>query len=370
MPTITAALEQLHAIARDEPRATLATLVATRGGTSGREGARMWAGATGRVLGAVTLGGCVEARVLEEVDAVLASGRPRLLSIDLGEEEAWDFGLTCSGSVDVLLEPVEVRSREDPVVMAAQAVEEELRAGRSVATISLLEGSVARLVVRADGTRAGTLGEPALDEEGAALAHALLSDGSGRPVSLREGQGSAVGAFCEVHSPPTTLFVIGAGPVAVPLVHIARVLGLRTVVLDGRERFATRERFPEADEILVGNPERLLLELPLARTSFVVLVAHDYKYDLPALRTVLATDVGYVGLLGSRRRGRAILGFLADEGVPAEALARVRVPIGLDIGARTAAEIALSVMAEALAVRSGRTGGPLRDGAMTAASGG
>lgn len=365
---MTASIEQLETIAREESRAALATLVAARGGTSGREGARMWVGSSGRVLGAVTLGGCVEARVLEEAEGVLTSGRARLLSIDLGEEEAWDFGLTCSGTVDVLVEPVELHRADDPVVAAERAVEEEVRAGRRVVTVARMEGSAERLVVRADGTTLGTLGETALDEEAAIQAAEVLSGGSSRPAVVGEASGREIAVFCEVHAPATMLFVIGAGPVAVPLVRIGRVLGLRTVVVDGRERFATRDRFPEADEILIGTPDRVLPELPLASASLVVLVAHDYKYDLPALRTLLASDVGYIGLLGSRRRGRAILEFLAEEGVPPEALARVRVPVGLDIGARTAPEIALSVLAEALMVRSGRLGGPLRDTAAPAAS--
>jgi xanthine dehydrogenase accessory factor len=138
------------------------------------------------------------------------------------------------------------------------------------------------------------------------------------------------------------------------------VLGLRTTVVDGRPRFASRERFPEADDVLVGMPSEIAASLTYTPATFVVLVAHDYKYDVPVLEAVLPSDAAYIGLLGSRRRGAAILAMVRERGVPTSLLSRVHVPIGLDIGARTPAEIALSILAEALAVRAGRSGGSMR----------
>ena len=144
-----------------------------------------------------------------------------------------------------------------------------------------------------------------------------------------------------------------------PLTALAKVLGYRTIVLDGRPRFATRERFPAADEVRVGIPSELVQQYPLTTSAGLVLVAHDYKYDLPVLRHALSTDVGYVGMLGSRRRGEAILKLLREDGVDEASLARVRVPIGLDLGARSAPEIALAILAEMQAARGGGTGVPL-----------
>jgi xanthine dehydrogenase accessory factor len=146
-----------------------------------------------------------------------------------------------------------------------------------------------------------------------------------------------------------------------PLVSLANVLGMRTVVVDGRDQFATRERFPAADEIIAGMPSEIAERLPLGRETLVVLLSHDYKYDLPVLQAVLGSEAAYIGVLGSKRRGRALLDFLAGEGVPPDQLARIRVPIGLDIGGNTPEEIALSVLAEAVAVHHGRAGGPMRD---------
>jgi xanthine dehydrogenase accessory factor len=168
-----------------------------------------------------------------------------------------------------------------------------------------------------------------------------------------------VRAFIEVVAPPALLLVVGAGHVAMPLTELARVLGYRTVVVDGRPRFATPERFPDVDELRVGIPSELVREYPLGPSTALVLVAHDYKYDLPVLRHALGTDLGYIGMLGSRRRGATILQLLRDDGLPEDAITRVRVPIGLDLGARSAPEIALAILAEIQAVRGGGSGRPL-----------
>ena len=140
-----------------------------------------------------------------------------------------------------------------------------------------------------------------------------LATGVSRTVGL--GPGGAARCFVEVHLPPPTLLVVGGSHVAMPLVTLARSLGYRTVVMDGRPRLATRERFPDVDELQVGIPSELVRRVPLRPTTALVLVAHDYKYDLPVLRHALASEVGYIGMLGSRRRGDAILRMLREEGV-------------------------------------------------------
>ncbi|HUF28791.1 MAG TPA: XdhC/CoxI family protein [Gemmatimonadaceae bacterium] len=352
--------EQLDQLRRSAERVAMATLVATRGTTPKREGAKMWVGEGGRILGSVTIGGCVDARVIELAERVLDDGTPQLLSMSLGDDDAWELGLTCGGTVQVLVERLDFRRKTDPVVAAYAAVRAEVENGRHVAVVSPLGGAQARLVVRADGVTDGTLGDPALDARAREHALSLIAQGVSRTVDLG-GEAKPYEAFVEVHGPRRTLVIFGAGHVAMPLVAQASTLGLRTILVDARERFATRDRFPQADEIRVGIPSEIAAELRYGPSTFVVLVAHDYKFDLPILRTVLATDASYIGLLGSRRRGRAILEHLAGDGIGPEALERVHVPIGLDIGARTAAEIALSILAEALAVRAGRQGAPLRE---------
>jgi xanthine dehydrogenase accessory factor len=146
-----------------------------------------------------------------------------------------------------------------------------------------------------------------------------------------------------------------------PLVSLARTLGFRTIVIDGRPRFATPERFPDVDQLRIGIPSELVREVPLIASTALVLVAHDYKYDVPVLRHALTTPVGYVGLLGSSRRGAAILDILREDGVAEDLLTRVRVPIGLDLGAQSAPEIALAILAEILAVQRKATGLSISD---------
>ena len=348
--------------------AAVATLIATEGTSPKEAGAKMWVDASGVIVGAVTIGGCVDARVIEESARVLAEGRAMVLEMSLGDEDAWALGMTCGGSIEVLIEPVNAAAPADPIARALRLAQEEMTAGRRVVIVAPLDGRAERLVVFERGQRAGTLGEPALDAAAMAACTAYFERGRSGTSTLEQASG-ATRLYFEVHAPPSTLVVFGATHVAMPLVEMARVLGLRTVVVDGRERFATRERFPTADELIVGMPSEIAERLPLGAHSLVVLLSHDYKYDLPVLRAVLASEAVYVGCLGSARRGKAMLEFLADEGVPSAQLERVRIPVGLDIGARSASEIALSVLSEALAVERGRAGGAMRDRRRAASDG-
>jgi xanthine dehydrogenase accessory factor len=318
----------------------------------------MWVDEGGGIVGAVTIGGCVDARVLELAHEVLASGESRLVEMALGELDAAALGMTCAGSVELLVEPVAPLAT-DPVARGLAAVRSEVAAGRAVALVVELRGSRERLLVREDGSSEGTLG--AATDVAAVIPLALA-----RLAERTSGSATVPGApprrfYVEVHAPPPTMVIFGATHVAQPLAGLALLIGLRVVVVDGRASYATAERFPMADELLVGMPSEIADRLPLTRDTIVVLLSHDYKYDLPVLRRVLESEAGYIGCLGSARRGRAMLEFLAEQGVRAEALARVRMPVGLDIGARTPAEIALSVLAEALAVLRGRSGGAMKD---------
>jgi xanthine dehydrogenase accessory factor len=335
-------LEQLRATER---RAALGTLVAAKGTTPKKEGAKVWVGEGGRIHGSVTIGGCVDARVVQEAESVLASRRPRLISLSLGDEDAWEIGLTCGGAVDVLVEPVDLAADDDPVVASYATVRAAASQGRVAIVVVPLDGRRARLVVLEDATRVGTLGDASLDEAAAARATELLRLGVSRVETVDRG----VSLFFEHHGPPGTLVVVGATQVAMTLAVLARELGLRTVVIDGRERLATRERFPSADEVLVGMPSDLVARVRASPATAFVLVAHDYKYELPVLRHVLRGNAGYVGMLGSSRRGAAVKALLAEEGFTGEELARIHTPIGLDIGAQSTSEIALSILAEIVA---------------------
>ncbi|MEP6690316.1 MAG: XdhC family protein [Gemmatimonadaceae bacterium] len=345
MDTLDRTLEEFR---RSERHVALATLVAAKGTTPKKAGATMWVAGDGRVLGSVTIGGCVDAEVIARAADVITSGRSELLSLSLGDDDAWAIGLTCGGAVDVLVERVDVRDADDPVVAAHRAVRAAREAGRAAVVVTPLGGGAARLVVHADGTRTGSLGDTALDDAAAAAALMALRGGASRAVTLdaSAGGGAAADHFLDVHAPPVTLIAFGGTHVAIPLVAFAHQLGWRTVVVEPRPTFATPERFPLADEILAGAIDDHAARMRYTPATAVVLTAHDYKFEIPVLKIVLASDAGYVGLLGNRKRGAAVLDYLAADGVSRETLSRVHVPVGLDIGAQGAAEIALSIAAE------------------------
>lgn len=320
----------------------------------------MWVDETGAIIGSVTIGGCVDARVIEEAQQVIDRGASRVVSMALGDEDAWALGMTCAGTVEVLIEPYAPEPASDPVARSLDMAGKAVASGRRMAVVVPLVGTTGRLDVTDDGTTHGTLGTPGLDEAATQLALTRIEEGRSGTTTINTPSGD-VRVYVDVHAPTLTLVIFGATHVAMPLVEMAKVIGWRAIVVDGRERFATRERFPLADDLVVGMPSEIAAKLPLGPTSLVVLLSHDYKYDLPVLQAVLASDAAYVGCLGSARRGKAMLEFLAEQGVPAEQLERVRIPVGLDIGARSASEIALSVIAEGLAVQRGRNGRPMRD---------
>jgi xanthine dehydrogenase accessory factor len=336
-------------------RAAMATLVRTTGTTPRKEGTKMFVGDDGGIFGSVTIGGCVDARVIEHSAEVLESSGPQLMKMQLGDEEAWEIGLTCGGTVEVFVEPL-----TEPLIEIYETARREWQAGRSIALVTVISGQavgsrmlvgVNATVVVAPPTPAAFVPEELTELLSEEVPRLLRSSAGSRTLSLGGHE-----VYIEILRPPARLLVFGAGAVAIPLVTFARTLGFQTIVIDGRARFASRERFPDADDLRVGIASEIASQLELGPTTPVVLVAHDYKIDVPVLKQAPAGDTPYVGLLGSRRRGAAILQMLRDDGVPEEQLSRVRVPIGLDLGGETAAEIALSIISEVVAVMRGSSG--------------
>ena len=351
-------------------RAVMATLINTQGATPRKAGARLFVDEKGRILGSVTIGGCVDARVIEEAEAILARRTPTRLIMALGDEEAGELGLTCGGNVDVLIDFLDFSNSADPVARLHELARQAIQAGRRAALATRVSPSGdgpasvrKRMLIEENGRTHGSLGDRMDDQHERIVedARRLMACGRSQLQSyVVEGEGT-VEVFIEVFGPPSPLIIFGGSHVAIPLVSMAKMIGLRTAVVDGRPRFANRERFPEADEVIVGIPSEVVERLALDATTALVLLTHDYKYEVPVLKRALATDCGYIGLLGSRRRGKAILDLLHEQGVEESQLRRVHVPVGLNIGAQTAPEIALSVLSEILAVRNGRFGGSLRE---------
>jgi xanthine dehydrogenase accessory factor len=223
--------------------------------------------------------------------------------------------------------------------------------GRAVVlTVVAGEGLGAKLLVREDGSTTGD-GPADLAE----LAPAALRRGRGHVIVQEERT-----VFADVFGPPPRLFVYGAVDTAESLCRAAKLLGWTTIVADARARFATRERMPSADELIVAWPDEALSRVRPDSATAVVVLTHDDKFDLPALTGVLATDAFYVGALGSRRNQERRRGLLLEQGASADELERIAGPSGLDIGADTPAETAISMLAEILAVRAGREGGRLK----------
>ncbi|MGA2320534.1 MAG: XdhC family protein [Solirubrobacteraceae bacterium] len=336
-------------------RVALATVVETKKSAPAPSGTKMVVGENGEIVGAVS-GGCVEGAVVEVAESILAGGEPRLLHYGIADEEAWDVGLPCGGEISVWVEAFESDSLQS-------RFNERLRDGRRAVIVTALQGVPrpgAKLFVGVDEDPEGTLGDETLDGTAVALAReALWSEHS----ALHEHDGALL--FVDVAAPPPRLIIVGAVDFAAQLSALAALAGWRAFVVDPRSRFATRERFPAAERVIAAWPQEAFDQLELIdRATAIAVLTHDPKLDDAALLAALASDAGYIGAMGSRRTQAKRRERLLAAGVDASALDRVAAPIGLDLGGLTAAETALSIMGEVVAVRRGRDGGRLaqRDG--------
>jgi len=317
-------------------RIALATVVWAEGPSPRPLGSRMAVTASGKMGGSVS-GGCVEGAVFEEAQSVLAGGPPKRLRYGVVDETGWEVGLACGGTIEVYIEPlVEIHRR----LLAALEVEE------TVALATRLDGN-GHLLAWPDGRLEGDR----------SLASELTALFPGPATELRHYPKGDV--FLEVFAQPLTLTIVGAVHLAQPLVTLAQTLGFRVQVVDARRAFATRERFPTADELIVAWPQDVLKAEALGPQHYVVILSHDPKFDLPTLRIALRSRAAYIGLLGSRTTQAKRKAALREEGFSEAELARIHGPVGLDLGGREPAEVALAILAEIVAVRHGRRGGML-----------
>jgi xanthine dehydrogenase accessory factor len=355
--------EELHRWLGQGREVAVATVVAVDGSAPRGPGAALAVDTAGTAIGSVS-GGCVEGAVYELCRQALRDGRTVVERFGHSDEDAFAVGLTCGGAIDVLVTPVRADDPARPVVAAALAAAAH---GEAAALARVVRGPAGlrggALLVRPDGSHEGALGgPPGLDRTAAAEAAAVLA--AGRTGTLEAGErGSRCGApltlLVECAVPPPRLIVFGAVDFASALVRAGKFLGHHVTVCDARPVFATRTRFPEADDIVVAWPHEYLERTHVdARTALCVLT-HDAKFDVPLLALALRLPVAYVGAMGSRRTHLDRTGRLREAGVTDPELARLRSPIGLDLGARTPEETALSIAAEIVAVRHGGTGAPL-----------
>lgn len=346
-------------------RIATARVVGIEGSGPRDPGATMAVNERGEVAGSVS-GGCVEGAVVTEALDALEKGDARRRTYGYSDDEAFAVGLTCGGTVHVLVDP----SLPDVYEELRDALRAELPV--ALATVVELDGVPhgvrlgASMLVREDGGVSGTLGVAELDavvrRDAAGALASGLSD-TRHYGSRGEARQRDVSVFFEVFAPPPRMVIFGAVDFTAALAKVAKILGYHVEVCDARPVFATRQRFPMADEVVATRPERYLAETggTLGPRDAICVLTHDPKFDVPAVIAALETNVGYLGAMGSRRTHDDRVARLRDAGVPDEALVRVMSPIGLDIGARTPEETAVAICAEVIAQRTGKAAPSLRD---------
>jgi len=312
-------LSELNEWTRSGEDIAIATVVETWGSSPRPLGSKMLVTRSGKMAGSVS-NGCIEGAVFEEAQKVLKSGQPKIAAFGVADDVAFEVGLACGGHIEVFIQPF---GRAQQQVLA---------------------------ILNRD--------EPATLRTNLLTGDAEVVEGTPQGTELAKRQGDV---FVEPFRRPAHLVIIGAIHIAIPLHRLARLMGYRVTVVDARAKFATKERFPEADELIVAWPEEAMAKITVDNSTYVVVLTHDPKFDLPALRSVLQKDAGYVGAIGSRKTNQNRFDALRKEGFTEEQLSRVHGPIGLDLGSRGAEETALGILAEITAVRFGGSGVAMKE---------
>jgi xanthine dehydrogenase accessory factor len=316
-------LSELEQWTRAGEDIALATVVETWGSSPRPLGSKMVVTRSGKMAGSVS-NGCIEGAVFEEAQKVLQTGKPKLAAFGVADDAAFEVGLACGGHIEVFVQPLAPAHQ------------------RLIAMLQRNEAATLRTNL-VSGAADLTPGAP-----------------SGSELARREGDW-----FVEPLRRPAHLVIVGAIHIAIPLHRLAKLMGYRVTVVDARAKFATKERFPEADELIVSWPDEAMSKLTLDNSTYVVILTHDPKFDLPALRSVLGKEVGYIGAIGSRRTNQNRFDALLAEGFTEEQLSLVHGPVGLDLGGRGAEETALGILAEITAVRFGGSGAFMREARKT-----
>ncbi|TME19021.1 MAG: XdhC family protein [Chloroflexi bacterium] len=311
-------LQELNEWTRAGEDIAIATVIETWGSSPRPLGSKMLVTRSGKMAGSVS-NGCIEGAVFDEGQTVLKSGTPKIAAFGVADEVAFEVGLACGGHIEVFVQPLGNVHRQ-LVGMLNRDEAATLRTNLTTGEAELVSGTP-----------------------------------PGTELPRRDGD-----VFVEPFRRPAHLVIIGAIHIAIPLHRLAKLMGYRVTVIDARAKFATQERFPEADELIVAWPDEAMSKIPIDSSTYVVVLTHDPKFDLPALRSVLKKDAGYIGAIGSRKTNQNRFDALRKEGFTEEQLARVHGPIGLDLGGRGAEETALGILAEITAVRFGGSGVSMR----------
>lgn len=347
-------------------RVAVATVVGVERSAPRDPGAVLAVSEGGQVAGSVS-GGCVESAVYEEAQDAIASGRARVASYGISDADAISVGLTCGGTIHVFVEPLDgwAASEKDGASLF-ERLSAAIRSDAPVALATRLGDARigAKLLISAEAVD-GDLGSPGLNEAVAQEARALLALGETETRTFGpdgEPMGVEARVFIQSFAPKPTMYIFGAIDFSRAMARLGKYLGYRVTVVDARPVFATKTRIPDADEVVVEWPDEFLSRAPVDTTTALIVLTHDVKFDIPLLQAALHTNAGYIGAMGSRRTHANRMALLREAGVAEHDLDRISAPVGLNIGARTPEETAVSIAAEIIALRSGRSGGRLTDG--------
>ncbi|HSR89750.1 MAG TPA: XdhC/CoxI family protein [Gemmatimonadales bacterium] len=337
-------LTELERLSARDTRLGRAVVTSVWGSAPRPEGACMLGAEDGSFAGSIS-GGCVESAVVQEIAQSIKSGNPRLISFGVTNERAWEVGLACGGTIEVFVEPA-IRHE---IVAAASG-----ESGSVVATV-LDGGSIGQSVVIREGGTVNTTSDLAwlADQIHDAALESLRTERS-RTVELPLPDGGRAKVFLEAFARRPKLVVFGAGHIAMSLVPLAKAVGFRTTVADAREAFLTRERFPEADELVLDWPEAAFARTGIDQATYICILSHDPKFDDPALEIGLRSPARYIGVIGSRKTQEKRRAHLREAGFKDADIDRINGPIGLDLGGRSPTEVALAIVAEMVAARYGR----------------
>jgi xanthine/CO dehydrogenase XdhC/CoxF family maturation factor len=346
-------------------KAALAAVVHLDGSSYRRPGARMLVTDEGELTGAIS-GGCLEGDALRKALLVLNQQQSKLVTYDTSDEDDATIGiqLGCAGVIQVLFEPIQLNKPDNPIQLLRKAV--AIRQQSVLVTLFSLENKRNEqpgtcLLMEANGNISGSIPYPEIEQFVMEDVQAAMAS---QQSSFKQYVGNefSITAFVEFLQPPVSLVVIGAGNDAIPMMQIADTIGWDVRVVDGRNTHAKPERFASACQVLVSKPEKVLEQIPIDDQTVFVMMTHNYNYDLAMLKALLHKDVPYIGMLGPKKKLDRMLEELRDDGmtITDDMLAKVFGPTGLEIGAETAEEIALSIIAEIKAVLCYKPGGMLR----------
>lgn len=339
----------------------LATVTRTWSSAPRPVGAAMAVLSSGEVIGSVS-GGCVEGAIHEAALEVLASKIPQSVTYGVSDDNAFAVGLTCGGTIELFIQYVSPSTFPEFAEIAAKIVSEN---AIGVATLIDGEGAAGSRIVLTKNEASGSLGDDGLDHAVIESARALLLRGTTKTVKLGahgENRMDDLSIFVESFAPAPRMIIFGAIDFAAAVARIGKFMGYYVIVCDARALFVTKRRFPDADEVIIDWPHRYLPTVDVDETTVICVLTHDPKFDVPVLEIALRTNAGYIGAMGSRRTHLDRLERLREVGMTEAEIAKLKSPIGLDLGGRTPEETAISIAAEIISNQVGGSNQPLKDG--------